>query len=186
MLHPTKGQKALRRGRHSVDGASYFLTVCTEGRGNGLENPELTTALLNFARSTDNLWISRSVVVMPDHLHLLVELKASINLSDAIRLFKGRTAALLRSHRLKWQRGYFDHCLRVSEDALPIFLYLFLNPYRANLLTIGQAGPVIFAFLRTGSGSSRSRKVHCRFLRGWNPDRGVKPLLQPDNAAPVG
>ena len=130
MLNPAKGQKALRRGRHSVDGASYFVTVCTEGRGNGLENLELTASLLNHARSTDNLWITRSVVVMPDHIHLLVELKEFGNLSDAIRLFKGRTAVSLRSHRLKWQRGYFDHCLRASEDALPIFLYLFLTRIR--------------------------------------------------------
>jgi hypothetical protein len=41
---------------------------------------------------------------------------------------------VLRSEGLRWQRGYFDHRLRPDEDRLPVFLYLYLNPYRAGLL----------------------------------------------------
>ncbi len=74
------------------------------------------------------------MTVMPDHLHMVVELLPDCELSAAMRLFKGRTSVLLRAHGLHWQRGYYDHRVRNAEDIFPVFLYVFLNPYRADLL----------------------------------------------------
>ena len=71
---------------------------------------------------------------MPDHEHLLVTLSEDVDLATAVRLYRGRTSVILRTAGLRWQRGYFDHRLRPDEDRLPVFLYLFLNPYRAGLL----------------------------------------------------
>ncbi|MFZ5495155.1 MAG: hypothetical protein ACOZE5_07430 [Verrucomicrobiota bacterium] len=51
-----------------------------------------------------------------------------------MRLFKGRLTPALRNHGLKWQEGFYDHQIRESEDLLPVFLYIYLNPYRAGLL----------------------------------------------------
>ena len=51
--------------------------------------------------------------VMPDHLHVLVELPANVSLTKLVRLFKQ-----LSGYRLKktlghfaWQVSYFDHLL---------------------------------------------------------------------------
>ncbi len=71
---------------------------------------------------------------MPDHLHLLAVIGGATHLSDAVRLFKGRLAPVLRKRNLRWQQAYFDHRMRAEEDRLPVFLYLLLNPYRAGLL----------------------------------------------------
>lgn len=121
-----------------MGGAIYFLTICTERRNRGLENELVTASLLDHARQVEGHWQLCAAVVMPDHIHLLVELCASSDLSKAVRLFKGRSASVLRQHAIKWQRSYFDHRLRTNEDVLPVFQYIFLNPYRAGLISTGQ------------------------------------------------
>src|SRR5690606_1950925 len=78
--------------------------------------------------------------VVPDHLHLIVEMSDEGDLAGSVRRFKGRTSVVLRKlPAMKWQRGYFDHRLRAGEDLLAVFLYLFLNPYRAGLVAADQS-----------------------------------------------
>ena len=138
MRNPQKGHEALRRGRLSLAGATYFLTICTEGQRVGLEAPVLTAEILAMTRDSACGWEVRSGAIMPDHVHLVVRLKESSVLPGAIRLFKGRTSVSLRRHQLKWERGYYDHRLRCDEDVWPVLLYVFLNPYRANLLPVSE------------------------------------------------
>jgi REP element-mobilizing transposase RayT len=137
---PGRGHAALRCGRWSSIGAEYFLTVCTADRKLGLAESSLSNELLSRAESfgIEGIWQLRTAVVMPDHLHLLVVLQASDGLGAAMRLYKGRLAADLRGGGLRWEKGYFDHRLRPQEDCLPVFLYIFLNPYRAGLVVPGQ------------------------------------------------
>ena len=92
----------------------------------------------------DEYWTLRTVVIMPDHLHLLTVLGRVTELPAVVRLFKGRAAAVLRAVGLRWERGYFDHRLRKGEDRLPVFRYLFLNPYRAGLLQPNEKWPGYF------------------------------------------
>jgi len=141
MLNAAKGHSALRRGRFSESGTCYFLTVCTEQRNPGLENASLTPRLLQQVRDPACGWRPRTAVVMPDHIHLLAELTDLQTLSGAVRLFKGRSAGLLRSHDMKWQRGYYDHRLRPEDNVLSVFLYVFLNPFRAGLVDTTSRWP---------------------------------------------
>jgi putative transposase len=177
MFDPGKGQEALRRGRQSLCGASYFLTVCTEHRHSGLEAGVLATALLNRARDACCRWSLRAAVVMPDHVHLLVVLHASCSLSEAIRLFKGRSASSLREHGMKWQHGCFDHQLRVNEDVLPVFLYIFLNPYRAGLIQAGQQWQGYYCSPDDWNWFEPLTNSSLPFPEWLNFDRGIKPLL---------
>jgi len=144
MAHiPGRGHEALRRGRWSAPGAEYFLTVCTSDRKPGLSEPGMSAQLSAAALQLEqeSVWIVRTMIVMPDHIHLLVNLGPNTELSSAIRLYKGRLAGPLRSSGLRWERGCFDHRLRDKEDRLPAFLYVFLNPYRAKLISAGQRWP---------------------------------------------
>lgn len=134
MPKPVKGHVALRLGRFSQCGASYFLTICTDQRKPGLAHATLAPKLLECADDPPTGWKLRSIVIMPDHVHLLIELTVVPSLSDSVRLFKGRSSVFLREHGLKWQRGSYDHRLRPTDDLLPVFLYILLNPYRADLL----------------------------------------------------
>ena len=83
----------------------------------------------------DFTWKLRCAVVMPDHLHLLVMLGSRIPLGKTVSRLKSKTSAVLAAsqHKLEWERDFFDHRLRPSEERLDVFLYLFLNPYRAGL-----------------------------------------------------
>lgn len=78
---------------------------------------------------------------MPDHLHLLATLGHKTSLSDAVRKFKGPLSTELRAHHAKWQPSFYDHRLRDNEDVLPVFLYIYLNPYRAGLCASGEKWP---------------------------------------------
>ncbi len=137
------GYSALSGGRYSAAGEQYFLTFNLERPQSGLCE---TGLLADFERelnslSEHGLWHVRTSVIMPDHVHLLVQLRAECALSDTVRLFKGRRAPALRQSGLSWQRSFFDHRLRHGEDAFPVFLYVFLNPYRAGLIPPGKVWP---------------------------------------------
>ena len=147
------GYAALRRFRRSTLGAEYFLTANLMDRGRGLETPELTGQLFREWQSLERegLWSVRTAVVMPDHLHLLVCLGASVSLVECMRLFKGRLAPSLRRHAIGWQKGFYDHQVRSAEDPLPTFLYIYLN--RIAQTWSGQRchGLAIYAIGTTGS-----------------------------------
>ena len=100
-------------------------------------------AILTGANRLDaeGSWRLRTLVVMPDHVHLLVAMSESTELTGAVRLFKGRLTPVLRKVDLRWQQAYFDHRMRSEEDSLPVFLYIFLNPYRAKLLKPDEKWP---------------------------------------------
>jgi REP element-mobilizing transposase RayT len=119
-----------------VSGAEYFITLCTHDRKSGLTElamrPDVLAAMQRL--EDEEAWYLHAAVVMPDHVHLLVAIGESVDLAGAVRLFKGRLSPLLRKSGLRWQQAYFDHRMRSEEDRLPVFLYIFLNPYRDGLL----------------------------------------------------
>ena len=171
------GQRSLRRGRQSLSGATYFLTACTARRSRSFENGSVTADLLDHAQHIDG-WKLRAAVVMPDHVHLLVDFTASRELSEVVREFKGRTSVMLRRHAMKWQSGYFDHRLRTNEDVLPIFLYIFLNPYRAGLIPYDQRWPGYFCSPDDWVWFEPLTSNSLPFPEWLAPHRGIKPLLQ--------
>lgn len=79
-------------------------------------------------------------IVMPDHVHLLFELGAHLRLGQALAKFK--TFARDRGFaRWRWQEESFEHRLRAHESAESYAFYIFMNPYRANLLTLRERWP---------------------------------------------
>jgi REP element-mobilizing transposase RayT len=140
---PEKGYDALRRFRWSAGGAEYFLTFNAVRPATGLTNPTLLDKLIEQRErlERDGVWQVRTWTVMPDHVHILARLGVESSLEDCLRLFKGRLAPALRQHGLSWQAGYYEHQMRPHEEALPVFLYIFLNAYRAHLLPADAKWP---------------------------------------------
>lgn len=143
------GYASLRRFRNSLPGADYFLTANLAQRGHALEAPTLMAEIRKqWSRvEEDGLWSVRTAVVMSDHVHLLVNLGPTAELATCLRLFKGRMTPALRSAGMKWQEGFYEHRLRESEDVLPVFLYIYLNPYRAGLLATERTWPGYYCSL---------------------------------------
>ena len=138
-----RGTAALQRGRHSSPGADYFITGNLERPLNGLTAPSLAHLIQEqfHALARAGHWHVRTFVLMPDHFHSVVTLGPTTALSAALRLFKGPLAPVLRGHSLRWQKNFYDHRLRAVDELLPTFLYIFLNPYRANLIATDEKWP---------------------------------------------
>ena len=70
-------------------------------------------------------------MVMPDHLHWLMEL-GDQNLGKVMQQLKGRTSFQLGG-RL-WQERYYDHAVRSDEDIRKLARYIIANPLRKGLV----------------------------------------------------
>jgi REP element-mobilizing transposase RayT len=76
--------------------------------------------------------------VMPNHVHVVVELSSGSTLARTLHSWKSYTANAInrflgRSGRL-WQREYFDRLIRDREDLLGTVQYVIDNPVKAGLI----------------------------------------------------
>lgn len=161
MTQPKRKHPRLRDYDYSRTGV-YFLTICTKDRapilseivGRGLAPAEvrLFTAgriaaggvgesVQTVSQSTD-----RGTVIMPNHIHLLLSLRAAgasprptdgkdSGIVDVMRVFKSLTTRRWNQcngtqGRPLWQASYHDHIIRDDNDFLNHWSYLNNNPAR--------------------------------------------------------
>jgi REP element-mobilizing transposase RayT len=129
----------LRKGRVSQPGNVYLLTTATFARRpvfNDLQAARCCILTLRHQQETGRVQ-SLAFVVMPDHLHWLVELHSG-DLSGLMRSVKGAVARHFNRQRggrdPVWQPGYHDHALRSNEDLREVARYVVANPVRAGLV----------------------------------------------------
>lgn len=133
------GHRALRRGRRSIAGGIYHVTTTTCARKPVFH--EFTRACAASAAITSRASLGDSHllawVLMPDHLHLLLQLGAHDSLSSIIGRVKARStkAANLANACTDaiWTKGYHDRALRREEDLQTVARYIIANPVRAGL-----------------------------------------------------
>ena len=77
-------------------------------------------------------------VVMPDHMHWLMQLQRKTDLSTCVGNMKSYSARLINGRRNCrggiWQRGFFDRALRREQDLAAVARYIVANPLRAGLV----------------------------------------------------
>jgi putative transposase len=136
----------LQRGRVSAVGGIYVLTTVTHHRRPLFENPQNAEAVIEALRHIERSGRSRSHawVVMPDHVHWMMELKAD-SLAICMNILKSRSSRLMRLGRV-WQPGYHDHALREEESLEHVARYIVGNPIRAGLAE--QANQYPYAWCR--------------------------------------
>lgn len=135
----------LLKGRHSQPSRIYFITTVILNRTPYFTDFNLGRLIVNEMRRLDEEKLVQSIawVLMPEHLHWLLQLGEEKILSEVIKMFKGRSArALNRSLQRQgpiWQKSYYDHAIRKEEDIQEIARYIVVNPLRRGLVTdIGQ------------------------------------------------
>jgi len=130
---------ALRKGRASLPGQVYLITCVTRDRQQRFASFERACAA-SAALTRPALWVDARLlawVLMPDHMHLLVELGDKENLSLVAQRCKAVLSTTLRpylGHEKLWQPGYHDHALRRTENVRHAARYLIANPLRAGLV----------------------------------------------------
>ncbi|WP_417705540.1 REP-associated tyrosine transposase [Pseudomonas sp.] len=130
---------ALRRGRYSETGRVYLLTAVLHGREALLQDFALGRLLVAELREAHEIGLAHSLawVVMPDHLHWMVQLE-STTLNELMRRVKGRSSRHINQRLSRtgplWQHGFHDRALRQEEDLQTVARYVIANPVRAGLV----------------------------------------------------
>jgi len=128
----------LRHGRISEAGRIYLITCVTHQREPVFAQWNCGRLLARVLMKENDRAKTLAYVVMPDHLHWLMQLDDDIALGPLMRTVKGVSSwrinkALNRSGRL-WQPGYHDHALCKEDDLVTAARYLVANPLRAGLV----------------------------------------------------
>ena len=129
----------LRRARCSEPGRLYMLTTVTHQRRPLFLNFQFARLVIRNLRHAEHEGHCRSLawVVMPDHVHWLIEF-GEVTLSTLMQRFKCRSSHMLRKAGASvsplWQAGYHDRALRREEDAYTAARYIVANPVRAGLV----------------------------------------------------
>lgn len=128
----------LRTGRISESGRIYLITCVTDRRETVFSEWDCGRLLVKVLMKEHPRAETLAYVVMPDHLHWLMQLKDNTELGPLIRTVKCVSSwqvnqALNRSGRV-WQPGYHDHALRKEEDLVATARYVVANPLRAGLV----------------------------------------------------
>jgi len=76
-------------------------------------------------------WHVTLLVLMPDHLHMLVSFPNDLDMRKVITDWK---SLLARKGGIAWQRDFFDHRIRDSENWEEKADYIRQNPVRRGLV----------------------------------------------------
>lgn len=130
----------LRAGRYSESGRIYLLTAVSHQRQPIFNDWRMGRLVVSQLRKAQETGAADSLawVIMPDHLHWLVELRNG-DLPKLMQVTKSRCARLINQQRgcyaPVWQKGYFDRALRREDDLKVMARYIIANPLRAGLVT---------------------------------------------------
>ncbi|MDP1636106.1 MAG: transposase [Gallionellaceae bacterium] len=131
--------KNLRKGRVSLPNHAYLATIVTTSRKPIFTSFAAARAAVQCFHDKDVVRHVQTLafVIMPDHVHWLLQLEENGNLPEAARLYKAKVTLAI-GQRI-WQRGFHDHALRDDEDLRGVARYIVANPLRARLVkNIGE------------------------------------------------
>lgn len=105
----------------------YFVTIVTKQRQKLLE--QSIERMMRDAIETTRGVVIDTMVIMPDHIHLILALnECSLPLGEIIRRMKATISHAMRQPL--WQPNYYEHVIR-NENALNrIREYIIRNPDR--------------------------------------------------------
>ncbi len=138
-MHEFHG-KNLRKNRCSLPHYCYLLTTVTHNRRPIFSDFYAARFCIHGLRLQQErgLAMTMAFVVMPDHVHWLVQLQQG-SLATIMHSMKGGVARRINLYRGTssriWQRGYYDHALRREEDIRQVARYIVANPLRAGLVS---------------------------------------------------
>jgi len=120
--------------RYNVPGNTYFVTAVTHKRASLLiQNYDLLLESMRRAHKKGRFRLD-AWVVLPDHIHLLLEPDEE-DLSSLMRRIKLSFAHMLLNRRGQtsgtvWQRRFWDHLIRNDSDLNRHFDYIHYNPVK--------------------------------------------------------
>jgi len=130
----------LRRGRFSIPGAYYHIIICTHQRRQVLADKKVASIIFetfDWLEAENRLeWIC--IMVMPDHIHMIIELRASQTLAKILHSLKRFTAREINKHISRqgrfWQPEYWDWGVRGEAALRNMIRSCYEDPVRKGLV----------------------------------------------------
>ncbi len=140
----------------------FFATTKTSVNKRLLQSERNANLLIDVLRSlvAERRFRLHDFVIMPDHVHLLIEVGKEMTIEKAMQFIKGRF-----SYRLSdelgykgevWQRGFTEVQVMTKEDLEAHRTYIAANPIKAGLAASTEEYPFCFRFL------AHKKKEDCR------------------------
>ncbi len=122
----------------------FFITLCAQARGNNhfcteAVGPKLLASIVY--RHEKQIWFCHLAVLMPDHIHLLLNFPEESVMRRVVGDWKRWTYS---AHEIPWQKNFFDHRLREEEGLKQKAEYILQNPVRAGLVSTVEEWPYIW------------------------------------------
>lgn len=139
-ITPRKGYSALRRGRVSLSGHMYHVTSATFERYPFFTDFRVARLAIRALQGPGVCADSEVLAwtLMPDHLHMLLQLGQTDALPRLLERIKSATARAVNRHLGRsggvWQPGYHERLLRRDEDLAVVARYVVGNALRAGLV----------------------------------------------------
>lgn len=157
-------------------GGCFSLTIATAGRTPVFQDSATVDLCIEGLRAAAARYRAEvyAYCFMPDHLHVVASIPEGVNLVEFVRHFKQLTAYHFRrlprhAGQTLWQRRFYDHGLRASEDVSAVAMYVWGNPVRAGLTSNPHSYPYSGSFVWDLNDVSGSE----------DPDLQVQPQAQP-------
>ena len=119
----------------------YFITTVTKDR-EPVFNDELACQLfinlLTYYKIKYYINI-KAFVIMPDHIHLIIQSLGEQSISDFMKMLKGNftryyNEIINKNCHSKFQRGFYDKIIRNEIQLNEIFYYIHNNPVKRGLV----------------------------------------------------
>ena len=131
----------------------FFATTKTSMGKRLLQSERNANLLIDVLRSliVEHHFRLHDFVIMPDHVHLMIEVGDGMTIEKAMQFIKGRF-----SFRLKkefgylgevWQRGFAEVQVMNKRDLEVHSAYIAENPVKAGLVDSAEMYPYCFHFL---------------------------------------
>ena len=137
----------LRKGRVSIPGAYYHIIINTHQRQQLLANDGVASIIFEtfaWLEAKHRLrWIC--IMIMPDHVHTIIELGAGQILAKVMHSLKLFTARKINERLSRdgtfWQHGYSDWAIRTEETLNNTIRYCYANPVKEGIVKSAQDYP---------------------------------------------
>lgn len=141
----------------------FFATTKTSVGLRLLQSERNASLLIDVLRSlvAEHRFTLHDFVIMPDHIHLLIEIRDDMTIEKAMQLIKGKF-----SHRLShefgykgevWQRGFTETQVMNRQTLEVHRAYIAENPVRAGLVREGEE--FLFCFRTLAAQKSAGAKA---------------------------
>lgn len=121
----------------TIERATYFLTFRVARATLSAEERKLVLDHLRAGHAT--YYQLAAAVVMPDHVHLMLQPLPSFELSRIMKGIKGASARKINLHRRTsgsiWQDESYDRIVRDAEEFADLLQYMADNPLKAGLVS---------------------------------------------------